>query len=153
MKNKKMISPMIASMLILVVFFAASNSFAQTKTDTGSMMDCCMMKDGKMMQMKSGKMMPMEKDMTMKNGTVCMVNGECIMKDGKKMTMKGGECKDMSGKTDKCSMMSNDKKTSTVKKSSNKEMVMTYTCSMHPEVSSDKPGNCPKCGMELVENK
>ena len=55
---------MIASMLILVVFFAASNSFAQTKTDTGSMMDCCMMKDGKMMQMKSGKMMPMEKDMT-----------------------------------------------------------------------------------------
>ncbi len=26
-----------------------------------------------------------------------------------------------------------------------------YTCTMHPEVSSDKPGVCPKCGMELVE--
>jgi hypothetical protein len=25
-----------------------------------------------------------------------------------------------------------------------------YTCPMHPEVTSDKPGNCPKCGMELV---
>lgn len=25
-----------------------------------------------------------------------------------------------------------------------------YTCSMHPEVVSDKPGNCPKCGMALV---
>lgn len=25
----------------------------------------------------------------------------------------------------------------------------TYTCSMHPEVQSDKPGNCPKCGMAL----
>lgn len=25
-----------------------------------------------------------------------------------------------------------------------------YTCSMHPEVISDKPGKCPKCGMELV---
>src|SRR3989338_9377532 len=28
--------------------------------------------------------------------------------------------------------------------------MMKYTCPMHPEVSSDKPGKCPKCGMELV---
>ncbi|HLE49692.1 MAG TPA: heavy metal translocating P-type ATPase [Patescibacteria group bacterium] len=27
---------------------------------------------------------------------------------------------------------------------------MKYTCPMHPEVSSDKPGKCPKCGMELI---
>ncbi|MBI3111169.1 MAG: hypothetical protein HYZ01_06315 [Ignavibacteriales bacterium] len=26
----------------------------------------------------------------------------------------------------------------------------TYTCEMHPEVKSDKPGKCPKCGMNLV---
>ena len=26
-----------------------------------------------------------------------------------------------------------------------------YTCTMHPDVSSDKPGVCPKCGMDLVE--
>ena len=25
----------------------------------------------------------------------------------------------------------------------------TYSCSMHPEVVSDKPGRCPKCGMTL----
>jgi RND family efflux transporter MFP subunit len=25
-----------------------------------------------------------------------------------------------------------------------------YTCPMHPEVISDKPGQCPKCGMNLV---
>ena len=25
-----------------------------------------------------------------------------------------------------------------------------YTCSMHPEVTSDKPGKCPKCGMNLM---
>lgn len=26
-----------------------------------------------------------------------------------------------------------------------------YTCPMHPEVQSDQPGNCPKCGMALVK--
>ena len=26
----------------------------------------------------------------------------------------------------------------------------TYTCPMHPDVVSSKPGNCPKCGMALV---
>ncbi|MBS1723430.1 MAG: efflux RND transporter periplasmic adaptor subunit [Armatimonadetes bacterium] len=26
-----------------------------------------------------------------------------------------------------------------------------YTCSMHPEVHSDTPGKCPKCGMDLVK--
>lgn len=25
-----------------------------------------------------------------------------------------------------------------------------YVCSMHPEIVSDKPGKCPKCGMDLV---
>src|SRR5215468_2857332 len=28
-----------------------------------------------------------------------------------------------------------------------------YTCTMHPEVISDHPGNCPKCGMKLVPVK
>ena len=27
----------------------------------------------------------------------------------------------------------------------------TYTCPMHPEVQQNKPGSCPKCGMDLVE--
>lgn len=28
-----------------------------------------------------------------------------------------------------------------------------YICPMHPEVTSDKPGNCSKCGMDLVLKK
>ncbi len=28
-----------------------------------------------------------------------------------------------------------------------------YTCTMHPEVMTDKPGKCPKCGMTLVKKK
>jgi hypothetical protein len=28
-----------------------------------------------------------------------------------------------------------------------------YTCTHHPEVVSNKPGKCPKCGMELVSMK
>ena len=29
------------------------------------------------------------------------------------------------------------------------EMKAIYTCPMHDDVKSDKPGDCPKCGMEL----
>ncbi len=25
-----------------------------------------------------------------------------------------------------------------------------YTCSMHPQVRQDEPGDCPICGMELI---
>jgi len=40
------------------------------------------------------------------------------------------------------------------KQSTEKEVTeVQYTCPMHSEVVSDKPGNCPKCGMALVEKK
>ncbi|MEJ7625229.1 MAG: copper-translocating P-type ATPase [Ferruginibacter sp.] len=31
------------------------------------------------------------------------------------------------------------------------ETNVLYTCPMHPEIVQDKPGNCPKCGMNLVK--
>lgn len=30
---------------------------------------------------------------------------------------------------------------------------ITYTCPMHPDVMSNKPGKCPKCGMTLTASK
>ncbi len=33
------------------------------------------------------------------------------------------------------------------------EVITAYTCPMHPDVASDKPGKCPKCGMDLVKSK
>lgn len=33
-----------------------------------------------------------------------------------------------------------------------KEPEKKYTCPMHPEILSNEPGKCPKCGMNLVES-
>jgi hypothetical protein len=30
---------------------------------------------------------------------------------------------------------------------------INYTCPMHSEIVSNKPGTCPKCGMELVKQE
>ena len=32
-------------------------------------------------------------------------------------------------------------------------MTKTFVCPMHPEVTSDKPGKCPKCDMDMGEKK
>lgn len=151
MKNK--LTTAFASLLMLVLCLTSSNTFAQTKSKSASMKECCMMKDGKMMHMKNGKAMPMEKNMTMKNGTVCMVNGECVMKDGKKMKMKEGECMDMMGSMENCSMTTSHTKHTTKKVTHKHKVVTSYTCPMHPDVVSDKAGTCPTCGMDLVVKK
>ena len=39
------------------------------------------------------------------------------------------------------------------KKDEMHKQVSEYTCPMHPEVKADKPGKCPKCGMELVKKE
>ena len=36
------------------------------------------------------------------------------------------------------------------KPTAKKPPAVVYTCPMHPEVVSNKPGTCPKCGMSLV---
>ena len=113
MKNK--LTTAFASLLMLVLCLTSGNTFAQTKTKSASMKECCMMKDGKMMHMKDGKTMPMDKNMTMKNGTMCLTTGECVMKNGEKIKMKDGDCMDMKGTLDKCTMMTTHTKHTTKK--------------------------------------
>jgi Heavy metal binding domain len=145
MKSLKLISVQMGSLLTLFLMLISLNANAQTAKKTAMMKDCCMMKDGKMMVMKNGKTMSMDKDMNMKNGTTCMTNGECTMKDGTKMQMKNGDCMEMSGK------MCTDKMKKMETKKTKKMAAMIYSCPMHPEVTSDKPGKCYKCGMDLVK--
>ena len=144
MKIKSVLTTVLTSLFTMVLFLTFSNANAQTKKKSHTMKDCCMMKDGKMMVMKDGKTMPMDKDMTMKNGTTCMTNGECTMKDGSKMMMKNGDQMDMNGTMHSKKMIKKMKKTK-------KGEAVVYTCPMHPEVVGVKGGKCPKCGMDLVK--
>ena len=45
----------------------------------------------------------------------------------------------------------NAQETTTKKNATEQQVTKKYTCPMHPEVVTDKPGKCPKCGMALVE--
>lgn len=66
---------------------------------SGQQMDgCCVMHNGKMMTMTGGKLVVMKKNMTMSDGTVCMVDGECVMKGGEKHKLSEGEIISPAGK-------------------------------------------------------
>jgi len=54
------------------------------------MTGCVLMHNGKMLVM-DGELRPMKKNMTMGNGTICMVNGTCVMKRGAKRKLSEGE--------------------------------------------------------------
>ena len=50
----------------------------------------------------------------------------------------------------------NNSSTTQTDTSGMKQVMVTdemYTCTMHNEVMSNKPGKCPKCGMTLVKQK
>jgi hypothetical protein len=46
-----------------------------------------------------------------------------------------------------CSQPANKSADPAAKVAENKK----YYCTMHPNIQSDKPGTCSKCGMDLVE--
>ncbi len=144
MKTKILVS--VITVLALTIAVAKAQEKKMTmKRDSTKMM----MKHDKMMKhndMKAKKMTytcAMHPKVTSDKPGKCPECGMKLMakKMSEKMMMKHDSTK-MKMKHDKM-MKHNDMK---AKK-------MTYTCTMHPKVTSDKPGKCPECGMKLMEKK
>ena len=74
--------------------------------------------------------------MAIKDTAMSMDIKDAKMGKGKDMNMDNMKGMDMGNKVDTI-----------------KPQPATYTCVMHPEIHSAKPGNCPKCGMKLVKEK
>jgi hypothetical protein len=55
-----------------------------------------------------------------------------------------------SGLLNSCSNQPGQSEKTTQTATTGKEL---YVCPMHPEETSDKPGKCPKCGMDLVKKE
>jgi hypothetical protein len=96
-------------LVLMAAFLFSFNVYAQQKEKKmdkmhGSMKDCVMMHDGKLMVMKGGEMTAMTEDMTLKNGTMVMKDGTVMMKDGTKKPLKEGEGIYMDGKMGKMDM-------------------------------------------------
>lgn len=69
----------------------------------------------------------------------------CPMPDCPYLSEKSGKCA--------CGMKLKKKLISKEEYEKLSQPQMSYFCSMHPEISSGKPGNCPKCGMKLEMKK
>lgn len=80
---------------------------------------------------------------------VCPVSGKQIKKSEAKATLEH------EGKTYYfcCEKCKEEFVKNPEKYTQKKAETTIYTCPMHPEVQADKPGKCPKCGMDLEKKK
>lgn len=60
---------------------------------------------------------------------------------------------EMKKTSDEMKKLSDEMKSKSDSASKSTPAAAVYTCPMHPEVQSDKPGKCPKCGMTLVKKE
>lgn len=105
MKTKQNLLRIFATIAVLASFFAvqpalwAKEKMQQCMIKDGKVMTmkgqmltgCVLMKDGKMVAIENGVLKPLKKNLTLPDGTKCLVNGVCVMKSGDKMQLKEGQ--------------------------------------------------------------
>ena len=81
------------------------------------------------------------------DGKACCDGKDCKEKC-EKMCSEGKCCK-----KDSASCMKDGKKDCCKKDSMSMKGMSMYACPMHKDITSDKPGKCTKCGMEMEKAK
>jgi len=129
----------------IITTIAKSNSYAKEMMQEMMNNDSCkhMMMESMMAMCKDDtamckKMMGKTMEMCDKDTAKCKMMMGCMHPHTNVMkAVKGMHSGEKSG------THANEKKVASV----------VYTCSMHPEILRDKPGQCPKCGMDLIIKK
>lgn len=146
MKTKKM---NLIMLIVTVFIFAGVSAMGQNKsvTDTtkqDTVMYTCTMHPE--IQSRQPGTCP-------KCGMVLVKKSEASEKQPKKHKMKMmhpmmmmGGMNDMENRENNNSAEKNK-----ITSDSTQKDVVLYTCSMHPEIQSNQPGSCPKCGMALIK--
>lgn len=118
----------------------------------GSLIDA---KTGKKMGKaeKNGNFVPYFKSEKNKKGLTISppMNGTCLVKDDSGKVV--AEVHENYKQYGACAMhcMQNHMQHGEVLDNSKPKASKAYACPMHPEIVSDKPGKCSKCGMELIK--
>jgi hypothetical protein len=102
---------------------------------------------------KNGNFTPYYKETPDKGWTIdAPMNGTCMVKDdkGNVKALVHENYKQFGACAAHCLANHMDHhQIQTEKKMDGDKTATSYSCSMHPDVKSDKPGKCPKCGMDL----
>ena len=129
--------------LIAVIFFSAASAFSQHDMKNMPGMNTTKQPSKQPVQPVIYTC-PMHPEIHATKPGNCPKCGMKLIKEKPKAIVKRPEVKKQEEKI----------KTDTSKpKAIDVQEALTYTCPMHPEIHSPKPGNCSKCGMKLVKEK